>query len=54
MTLVEVCGLSRLGDVAAVNLAQPDFIGFYFSAGPAQISAADAKELRRILPKSSL
>jgi len=38
-----------LGDVAAVNLAQPDFIGFYFSAGPAQISAADAKELRRIL-----
>ena len=49
MTLVEVCGLSRLGDVAAVNLAQPDFIGFYFSAGPAQISAADAKELRRIL-----
>ncbi|PKM71232.1 MAG: N-(5'-phosphoribosyl)anthranilate isomerase, partial [Firmicutes bacterium HGW-Firmicutes-17] len=37
MTKIKICGLSRFEDIAAVNAAQPDYIGFVFAKSKRQV-----------------
>ena len=31
MSKVKICGLSRVDDILAVNIAKPDYVGFVFA-----------------------
>jgi phosphoribosylanthranilate isomerase len=46
MTKIKICGLFREEDVALVNAARPDYIGFVFAPSPRQVSPAQAARLR--------
>lgn len=49
MTKVKICGLTRLVDVEAVNVAQPDYIGFVFATSKRQVDLATARTLKQAL-----
>ncbi|MBU4542076.1 MAG: phosphoribosylanthranilate isomerase [Firmicutes bacterium] len=49
MTKIKICGLSRFEDIAAVNAAQPDYIGFVFAASKRQVDMATAQALKQSL-----
>jgi len=49
MTKIKICGLSRLEDIAAVNAAQPDYIGFVFATSRRQVDMATARALKQAL-----
>ncbi|MDR2109088.1 MAG: phosphoribosylanthranilate isomerase [Coriobacteriales bacterium] len=46
MTRVKICGLSRPADIAAVNAALPDYIGFVFAPSKRQVTPQQAARLR--------
>ncbi|MCL2084112.1 MAG: phosphoribosylanthranilate isomerase [Oscillospiraceae bacterium] len=46
MSKVKICGLSRAEDIAAVNAALPDYVGFVFAPSRRRIGAAEAAALR--------
>ncbi|MDR0854068.1 MAG: phosphoribosylanthranilate isomerase [Clostridiales Family XIII bacterium] len=51
-TKIKICGLSRLEDIAAVNEARPDYIGFVFAEkSRRKVVAAEAADLRVQLAK---
>lgn len=52
MTKIKICGLSRPEDIAAVNIAMPDYIGFVFSKSRRQISEDTAYKLKASLNPS--
>jgi phosphoribosylanthranilate isomerase len=45
-TKIKICGLSRTEDIAAVNEAKPDYIGFVFAESRRKVSANEAAELK--------
>jgi Phosphoribosylanthranilate isomerase len=49
MTKIKICGLSRLEDIAAVNAARPDYIGFVFATSRRQVDMATARVLKQAL-----
>lgn len=49
MTKIKICGLSRLEDIAAVNAARPDYIGFVFAASKRKVDMATARALKQAL-----
>ncbi len=49
MLKVKICGLTRAADIAAVNAARPDYIGFVFAQSRRRISPETARELRALL-----
>jgi phosphoribosylanthranilate isomerase len=49
MTKIKICGLSRLEDIAAVNAARPDYIGFVFATSRRQVDMATARVLKQVL-----
>ncbi len=49
---MKICGLSRLADVAMVNLLQPDYIGFVFAPSRRKVTRAQALELKKALSPS--
>lgn len=49
MVKIKICGLSRPEDIAFVNEALPDYIGFVFAKSRRQVSFETAKELKSIL-----
>lgn len=49
MTKIKICGLSRIEDIEAVNVAKPDFIGFVFANSKRQINGDLAKILKKSL-----
>ncbi|MEO1815431.1 MAG: phosphoribosylanthranilate isomerase [Acetobacterium sp.] len=49
MTKIKICGLSRLEDIAAVNAAQPDYIGFVFAKSKRQVDLETARALKQEL-----
>lgn len=49
MTKIKICGLSRSEDIEAVNLAQPDYIGFVFAKSKRQVDGETAKILKAVL-----
>ena len=49
MTRIKICGLFRDEDIAAVNEAQPDYVGFVFAPSRRQVSADLAMRLSRQL-----
>lgn len=49
MLKVKICGLTRTEDIAAVNAAKPDYIGFVFAQSRRRVSPEAAKELRALL-----
>ena len=49
MSKVKICGLSREGDIKAVNLVLPDFIGFVFAQSRRRIDWVSAAALKKIL-----
>jgi phosphoribosylanthranilate isomerase len=49
MTKIKICGLSRLEDIAAVNAAQPDYIGFVFAKSKRQVDLETARALKQAL-----
>jgi phosphoribosylanthranilate isomerase len=46
MSKIKICGLSRAVDIEAVNLAQPDYIGFVFAESRRRVSAETASALK--------
>lgn len=48
---IKICGLRRPEDVAAVNLALPDFVGFVFAPSRRHVSFAQAAGLARRLDR---
>lgn len=48
-TKLKVCGLSTLNDIAAVNAAKPDYVGFVFADSKRQVTALQAKSLKTAL-----
>ena len=44
--LIKICGLTRPQDIAAVNKAMPDFIGFVFAESRRRVTPAAAARLR--------
>ena len=46
---IKICGLSRIGDVEAVNRVRPDYIGFVFAQSRRQVGATWAASLKRAL-----
>lgn len=46
---VKICGLTRPEDIAAVNSARPDYIGFVFAPSRRRVTAEQAKNLRAAL-----
>ncbi|HEY5537521.1 MAG TPA: phosphoribosylanthranilate isomerase [Acetobacterium sp.] len=46
MTKIKICGLSRLEDIDAVNIAKPDYIGFVFAESKRQVDFETAKRLK--------
>jgi phosphoribosylanthranilate isomerase len=49
MSKIKICGLSRAEDIEAVNLAQPDYIGFVFAESRRRVSVAIAAALKERL-----
>ena len=49
MTKIKICGLTRMEDIAAVNIAKPEYVGFVFAQSRRKISPALAQELRKNL-----
>ena len=49
MTKIKICGLTRTEDIAMVNEFLPDYIGFVFAKSRRQVSAEQAKELKKRL-----
>jgi len=49
MTKIKICGLSRMEDIAAVNAARPDYIGFVFAASRRQVEMETARALKQVL-----
>ena len=50
MTKIKICGLTREEDIAAVNEAKPDYIGFVFAPGRKRtVSALHAARLKSML-----
>ena len=54
MTKVKICGLSRIEDIEAVNLALPDYIGFVFAESRRKVDFVQAKRLKDLLDKRIL
>ena len=52
MSKVKICGLSRVNDILAVNIAKPDFVGFVFAKSKRQITLEMAVNLKAYLTKS--
>lgn len=51
MTKIKICGLTRPQDIAAVNAAKPDYIGFVFAPSRRRVTPKQAAELRaKLLP----
>ena len=48
---IKICGLSRKEDIAYVNEAKPDYIGFVFAKSRRQVSDLQAKKLKSLLDK---
>jgi phosphoribosylanthranilate isomerase len=46
---IKICGLSRECDIAHVNAAKPDYIGFVFAKSRRQVTADQAENLRGAL-----
>lgn len=46
---IKICGLSREEDIAYVNEAKPDLIGFVFAKSRRQVSDKQAKKLKSLL-----
>jgi phosphoribosylanthranilate isomerase len=51
---VKICGLRRAQDIAFVNEAKPDYIGFVFAKSRRQVTCAQAYELQKGLDASIL
>ena len=49
MTKIKICGLTRMADIAAVNAAKPDYIGFVFAESRRRVVPEQAAELRAAL-----
>ncbi|MHB1314674.1 MAG: phosphoribosylanthranilate isomerase [Christensenellales bacterium] len=49
MTKIKICGLFRTEDIAAVNEAMPDYIGFVFAQSRRQVSPQQAGSLKQLL-----
>jgi len=49
MTKIKICGLSRLEDIAAVNAARSDYIGFVFATSRRQVDMETARVLKQAL-----
>ena len=49
MTKIKICGLTRTEDIDVVNEFMPDYIGFVFAKSRRQVSAEQAKELKKRL-----
>ena len=49
---IKICGLSRIGDMEAVNRVRPDYIGFVFAQSRRQVGATWAASLKRALDES--
>ena len=49
MSKVKICGLSRMEDIAAVNDALPNYIGFVFAPGRRQVDEHTAAMLKKQL-----
>ena len=49
MTKIKICGLTRTEDIEMVNEFLPDYIGFVFAKSRRQVSAEQAKELKKKL-----
>ena len=49
MTKIKICGLSRMEDIAAVNAARPDYIGFVFAKSKRQVDRDTARILKAAL-----
>ncbi|MEL7659933.1 phosphoribosylanthranilate isomerase [Acetobacterium wieringae] len=49
MTKIKICGLTRLADIAAVNAARPDYIGFVFAQSKRQVNFETARALKQAL-----
>ena len=52
MIKVKICGLSRVADILAVNIAKPDYVGFVFAKSKRQITLEMAVNLKAYLSKS--
>jgi len=52
MSKVKICGLSRMEDIAAVNRALPDFIGFVFAQSRRRVDMNTAAVLKKNLDPS--
>lgn len=46
---VKICGLTRPADIAAVNAARPDYIGFVFAESRRQATIQQARKLKSLL-----
>lgn len=49
MTKIKICGLTRMADIAAVNAAKPDYIGFVFTESRRRVVPEQAAALRAVL-----
>ena len=49
MTKIKICGLTRTEDIDIVNEFLPDYVGFVFAKSRRQVSAEQAKELKKRL-----
>ncbi|MFA0815006.1 MAG: phosphoribosylanthranilate isomerase [Anaerofustis sp.] len=54
MTKIKICGLRRSEDIAAVNEAMPDYIGFVFAESRRRITKETARELKHLLDPNIL
>lgn len=52
MTKIKICGLTSPEDIAAVNTACPDYIGFVFAPGKRKVSCSQAVKLKALLSPS--
>jgi phosphoribosylanthranilate isomerase len=48
-TKIKICGLTRIEDIEAVNVAKPDYVGFVFAESRRKVSPAQANVLRGAL-----
>lgn len=46
---IKICGLTRPEDIAAVNEARPDYIGFVFAKSKRQVDERQAADLKKSL-----
>lgn len=49
MPKIKLCGLTRQSDIEAVNIANPDYIGFVFAKSRRQINEEKAKQFKQFL-----